>query len=219
MAEVKRAALLAGGMVLALAAGGMSPASAAESWAPAYDLEARCVRLQAYDGSGNSIGYVKRSSAGYNFTGSSTAAEPFRFEATQLGRYVIRDSTGAPVYQSVIGYDLAGAEYGSRADWTVTTTGARYRLVSTETGQQMGNFLGGLGAGSATMALTTTTGCSAIPDVATGVSGTAAPGVDRPAVRTGRCRRGAQGLRLARHARPRLDPRSTDRRHRRVQPE
>jgi microsomal dipeptidase-like Zn-dependent dipeptidase len=184
MAEVKRAALLAGSMVLALVAGGVSPASAAETWVPAYDLEGRCVSLQAFHGT-SAVGYVKRSSAGYNFTGTSSAAEPFRFEATQLGRYVIRDSTGAPVYQSVVGYDLAGAEYGSRADWTVSSSGGRYRLVSTETGQQMGSFLGGLGAGGATMVLATTTGCSAIPDIATGVSGTAAPGVDANGKLTG----------------------------------
>jgi microsomal dipeptidase-like Zn-dependent dipeptidase len=172
MAKVTRTALLATALIL----GGGTPAFAAETWTPAYDLEGLCATLRAYDGS-TSLGYVKRQTNGYGFTGASGQAEPFRFEATQLGRYVIRDSTGAPVYQSVIGWDMPGSSYGGRADWTVTSASGRHKLVSTETGQQMGSFAGSLGAGSATMVLTAASGCSTIPDIATGVSGTAAAGV------------------------------------------
>ncbi len=150
------------------------PAAAAEPWSPAYGLDNGCVRLQADDG-----GYLTRNTAGgYGFTRTAAQAEPFRFEATQLGRYTVRDSTGAYAYQSVIGFVLAGSSYGDRADWTVSGAGGRYKLVSTATGQQLGSILGSAGAGSATFAATTTTGCSATPDVGTQVSGTAAPGVD-----------------------------------------
>ncbi|GIF15177.1 membrane dipeptidase [Actinoplanes teichomyceticus] len=169
--------LLAGVLVLGLVGGLSAPAEAAATWTPAYDLEGACVTLQAFNGS-SSLGYVVKDTVGYGFTGTASKAEPFRFEATQLGRYTLRDHTGAPPYQSMLGWVWAGDAYGERSDWTVTSSAGRYRLVSTATGQQMGSYLGGLGAGSATMVLTPASGCAAIPDIATGVSGAPGPAVD-----------------------------------------
>ncbi|MFC7529517.1 hypothetical protein [Actinoplanes sp. GCM10030250] len=171
--------LAAGVLVLGLVGGLPAPAAMAASWTPANDLEGACVSLQVFDGS-TSRGYAKRDSVGYGFTGAVASAEPFRVEATQLGRYMLRDSTGKPPYQSMLGWVWAGDGYGDRADWTVSVADGRYRFVSTATGQQMGVYLGGLGAGNAnsTVALAPATGCAAIPDIATGVSGTPAAGVD-----------------------------------------
>ncbi|MEV6346998.1 hypothetical protein [Actinoplanes sp. NPDC051851] len=175
---MKPSKLVAGVLVLGLVGGLSAPAEAADTWTPAYDLEGSCVTLQAYNGS-TSLGYVFKDSVGYGFTSTASKAEPFRFEATQLGRYLLRDGDGAPPYQSTLGWVWAGDSYGDRADWTVSVNGSgQYRFVSTATGQQMGSYWGGLGAGSATMALTATTGCAAVPDIATGVSGTPAAGVD-----------------------------------------
>ncbi|BCY05237.1 hypothetical protein [Actinoplanes sp. L3-i22] len=172
-----RRKLLAGVLVLGLI-GLSAPARAAETWTPAYDLEGSCVTLQAFNGT-TSLGYVFKDSVGYGFSGTASKAEPFRFEATQLGRYLLRDHTGAPPYQSVVNWVWAGDSYGDRADWTVSSgSSGQYKLVSTATGQQMGSYLGGLGAGSATMKLTPATGCAAIPDIATGVTGTPSAGVD-----------------------------------------
>ncbi|MEU4559285.1 hypothetical protein AB0F72_12940 [Actinoplanes sp. NPDC023936] len=164
--------LAAGVLVLGLIGGLPAPAASAASWTPANDLEGACVTLQA------SNGYVFKDSVGYGYTSTAAKAEKFRFEATQLGRYAIRDSTGAPIYQSVVGWVWAGSEYGDRADWTATVSEGKYRFVSTATGQQMGVYLGGLGAGSSTYTLAAATGCAAIPDIATGVTGTPAAGVD-----------------------------------------
>ena len=168
---------LSAGLLTVVLLGYPPTPAAAASWAPAYGLEGACVTLQAFNGA-TSIGHVRRSGNGYGFAGQAAGAEPFRFEATQLGRYLLRDRTGAPPYQSVVGYVLAGAGYGDRADWTVSVEGGRHRLVSTATGQQMGVFLGGLGAGNATFAFTPATGCAAVPDISPGVSGTPATGVD-----------------------------------------
>ncbi|MDI6100541.1 hypothetical protein QLQ12_18180 [Actinoplanes sp. NEAU-A12] len=169
--------LVAGVLVLGLVGGLPAPAHGAASWTPAYDLEGACVTLQAFHGS-TSLGYVWKDSVGYGFKSSAASAEPFRVEATQLGRYMLRDGDGAPPYQTVMNWVWAGGDYGARADWTVTTDGSRHKFVNTSTGQQMGSYLGGLGTGGATFALAPATGCAAIPDIATGVSGTPAPGVD-----------------------------------------
>ncbi|MBU2667937.1 membrane dipeptidase [Actinoplanes bogorensis] len=171
--------LAAGLLALGITGGLAVPAAAAPAWTPANDLEGVCATLQVFDGT-TSRGYVRRDSVGYGFTGTAAGAEPFRFEASQLGRYLLRDSTGKPPYQSVLGWVWAGDAYGERADWTVSAADGRYRFVSTATGQQMGVYLGGLGAGNSasTIALTPAGGCAAIPDIATGVSGTPAPGVD-----------------------------------------
>ncbi|WP_229071883.1 hypothetical protein [Actinoplanes sp. DH11] len=164
--------LTAGVLVLGLVGGLPAPAAQAATWTPANDLEGACVTLQAPNG------YVFKDSVGYGYTGTAAKAEKFRFEATQLGRYAIRDSTGAPIYQSVLGWIWAGTEYGERSDWTVSASDGRYRLVATATGQQAGVHLGGFGAGNATFAFAPASGCAANPDIATGVSGTPAPGVD-----------------------------------------
>ncbi|GAA2694389.1 membrane dipeptidase [Actinoplanes palleronii] len=169
--------LLAGVLVLGLVGGLSAPAEAAATWTPANDLEGSCVTLQVFNGTA-SLGYVFKDSVGYGFTGTATKAEPFRFEATQLGRYQLRDHTGAPPYQSTVGWVWAGDKYGDRADWTVSSSEGKYKLVSTATGQQMGSYLGGLGAGSGTVAFAPATGCAAIPDITTGVSGTPNPAVD-----------------------------------------
>jgi len=154
-------------------------AAAAPITAAADALDGTCAALQVYDGS-RALGYVVRSSAGYGFTGSASAATPFRLEATQLSRYELFDASGAPAYQSVAGFILAGDAYGDRADYTVTVSGDKYRFTNTATGQIMGSFLWSLGAGgsSHTIALTSASGCYTPPDVDPGVSGTAAPGVD-----------------------------------------
>jgi microsomal dipeptidase-like Zn-dependent dipeptidase len=168
--------LVAGVLVLGLVGGLPTPARAA-SWTPAYDLEGACVSLQAFNGS-TSAGYVWKDSVGYGFKSAVASAEPFRLEATQLGRYLLRDQDGAPPYMSVANWVWAGSDYGSRADWTVTTDGSTYKFVNTDTGQQMGSYWGGLGAGSLTFKLAPASGCAAVPDIATGVSGTPASGVD-----------------------------------------
>jgi microsomal dipeptidase-like Zn-dependent dipeptidase len=164
--------IAAGVLVLGLVGGLPAPAAMAATWTSATDLEGACVTLQT------SNGYVFKDSVGYGYTSTASKAEKFRFEATQLGRYSIRDSTSAPIYQSVVGWIWAGADYGDRADWTATISEGKYKFTSTATGQQMGVYLGGLGAGSSTYTLAAASGCAAIPDIATGVTGTPAPGVD-----------------------------------------
>ncbi|MEV4277210.1 hypothetical protein [Actinoplanes xinjiangensis] len=169
--------LVAGVLVLGLVGGLPTPARGAANWTPAYDLEGACVTLQAFNGS-NSLGYVWKDSVGYGFKSAVASAEPFRLEATQLGRYVLRDQDGAPPYQSVANWVWAGSEYGARADWTITTDGTSFKFVNTATGQQAGSYLGGLGTGSATFKLAPASGCAAVPDIATGVTGTPSAGVD-----------------------------------------
>ena len=158
---------------------GMEVSAATMSNAATDALDGVCATFQVFDGP-RSLGYVSRSGAGYGFTSSATAAMPFRLEATQLSRYELFDSTGAPVYQSVVSFILAGGEYGDRADFTVDKAGERYRFTATATGQVMGSHLGRLAAGgsASSVALTAATGCYTPPDIATGVSGTAGPGVD-----------------------------------------
>ncbi|GIJ71768.1 hypothetical protein [Virgisporangium ochraceum] len=157
-----------------------APAASAAAVTAAPDaLDGACVALRVFDGS-NSVGYVVRDGDGYKFSGTASAATPIRLEATQLNRYELLDNRGQPLYQSVVGFILAGQSYGSRADYTVARSGDRYRFTATATGQAMGSFLWRLGSGgsSNSVELTTSSGCFTPPDIATGVSGTAAPGVD-----------------------------------------
>ncbi|GAA0814536.1 hypothetical protein [Spirilliplanes yamanashiensis] len=142
-------------------------------------LDGVCATLRVHDGD-RPVGYAVRGAGGYGFTASAPEATPFRLEATTLGRYQLVDPAGAPAYQSVVGFVLAGQAYGDRADFTVAASGARYRVTSTATGQVLGAHLGRLGAGGPahTVALTEAANCWTAPDVGTGMTGPAAPGVD-----------------------------------------
>ena len=146
---------------------------------PADSLDGVCATLQVYNGS-TSLGQVVRTSNGYSFSSTASAATPFRLEATQLGRYELFDSSGAPAYQSVIGWIMPGTTYGDRADWTFATSGSRYKVTATATGQTMGTYLGTLGAGgsTSTVALASASGCYSQPDISPGVEGTPTAGVD-----------------------------------------
>jgi microsomal dipeptidase-like Zn-dependent dipeptidase len=166
--------------VTAVAVSSTSQAAAATAITSASDaLDGVCASLQVYDGS-RSLGYVARNGAGYRFTGSASSATPFRLEATQLSRYQLLDSSGAPAYQSVVGAILAGDAYGDRADYTVSASGDRYRFTATATGQIMGSFAWALGAGGTahTVALASASGCFTPPDIDPAVTGTPASGVD-----------------------------------------
>ncbi|WP_158220346.1 hypothetical protein [Kineosporia sp. A_224] len=165
---------------LLVAAGGLPAAVAATAVTAAPDaLDGTCATLQVFSGS-SSQGYVVRNGNGYGFTSSAAGATPFRLEATQLSRYMLYDAGGAPAYMSVLNWVMPGTTYGDRADWTVAASGARYAVTATATGQRLGSYLWSLGAGggTSTVALAAAAGCFTPPDVATGVTGTAAPGVD-----------------------------------------
>jgi microsomal dipeptidase-like Zn-dependent dipeptidase len=151
-----------------------APARAAEPWSPAYGLDDACVTLAA------SNGHITKNSGGYGFSANPAAAERFRLDATALGRYTLRDAAGGYPYQSVLGFVLPGQTYGDRADWTATADGGGHvRFTSTATGQGLGVLLGRVGAGAAvSWTATPATGCTPVNDIGTGVTGTAAPGVD-----------------------------------------
>jgi microsomal dipeptidase-like Zn-dependent dipeptidase len=161
---------------------GVAPAAALAAATPADDLDGRCVTMQLLGGSTPADDYVGSAIIGYGVTSTLATAAPLRLEATALGRYMIVDHAGYELYLSVLGTVLAGDGWGDRADWTITSTGSgvdrRFTVRSTATGQQLGPWLGGLATGASEVALAPATGCTDLPDVATGVTGTPAPGVD-----------------------------------------
>lgn len=152
------------------------PVTAAQA-APvaATDLDGTCAVLRVGGGSSN---YVTRGSVGYGTRGSSSAAVPIRFEATDLGRYRLIDAKGSVLYLSVVGTVMPGSSYGDRADWTITRDGGAYRIAATLNGKAVGSLLGALVATSGTFTLEPASGCASAADVATGVRGTAQPAVN-----------------------------------------
>ncbi|KAJ3129588.1 hypothetical protein HK100_008520 [Physocladia obscura] len=137
-------------------------------------LAGKCAALEVFDGS-SVLGYVSRTSNGYNFVSALASASSFYLESTLLSRYQLIDSEGSQAYMSVINWVMPGSSYGDRADWTfAATSDGNYTVTSTLTGQYLGSFLGTLGAGSSTstVSLTLATGCYTPPDVPLAVTGT-----------------------------------------------
>ncbi|HJR39741.1 MAG TPA: hypothetical protein VJ819_15265, partial [Nocardioidaceae bacterium] len=143
-----------------------------------YAMAGGCYALQAPDDR-----WVLR--AGDGFTASAThigAAEPFHFQATDLGKYLlfgtehdfVARAPGGPL--GPLGPDkVESAEApGQEADWTVTDGGATYRFTLGSTGQELAVDRTGalvLATTGDRFALQRTEGCASWPEVEVNISG------------------------------------------------
>ncbi|GAA2655497.1 hypothetical protein [Paractinoplanes durhamensis] len=174
------AAALAITTLLALVIAPLS-AGAAGTETSAVDLDGGCyqLRVTTTGTTAGSANYIQKASVGYGTRGTSDTAEPISFEATQLGRYRLYDTTGGILYLSTLSYVWAGTSYGDRADWTIALGPAGYRMRSTLTGQLIGSVSGQLTTSDASFTLVPAAGCYQPYEAGTGlVSAATAPAVN-----------------------------------------
>ena len=114
--------------------------------------------------------------AGKNYNASASAisgAEPFHFQATDLGSYLLYGAGKTFVSETAQGAATAASEPSPAAEWSVDKTGSSFvfTLVSGDAGLSV-DPSGALVAGTAaTFALHTTTGCDVWPEVEVNVTG------------------------------------------------
>ncbi len=118
--------------------------------------------------------WVVRNGAGYRAAaGSSSTAEKFRFQATDLGTYLLWDSQRRFV-TATNGAAAGATKPASAAEWKASSFRNRGRFTfSSLTGKPLGvNSQGALSTSSQTSYyLTKASGCPKWPDVSVGVSG------------------------------------------------
>ena len=135
-----------------------------------YDLANHCYVLKS---AGN--GYVKRDGNGYSATAADAAsAEPFYMKPTALGRYLFHDHDSA-----ILTADRGTVRTASWAvegsDWTIDTTAPGQYTVTSRVGEQSlatdaaGKLV--LASAPSTFTFEPATGCTAYPEMGTGVVG------------------------------------------------
>jgi microsomal dipeptidase-like Zn-dependent dipeptidase len=120
--------------------------------------------------------YVARDSGGYATTAATAgAATPFYMKATDLGRYLLYGPDGKMLATSLLGTIAATGTPGPPADWRVQDVGGKLKLVSVETGKELGvNALGRLtqvAPSPARWGFAAAQGCASFPEIETNVTG------------------------------------------------
>lgn len=135
-----------------------------------YAMAGGCYALQAT----NTGKWVVQSGGTYRASAATAAAaEPFHFQATDLGSYLLYSKAKQFLGVTVLGAVGALPNPSSRTDWTVTKQGTAFSFSLPGVKTALGaDSAGGLGAGTASQfALRQVAGCAAWPEIEVGVSG------------------------------------------------
>ena len=135
-----------------------------------YAMAGGCYALQ----STSNGKWVTRAGSGYAATGANlAAAEPFHFQATDLGTYLLYGKPASFVSSSQQGSITAAAKPSADADWTVERTGTKFTFSLPAKKSALGVSPDSqLRGGSPTpFALKVTTGCEKWPEIDVNVTG------------------------------------------------
>ncbi len=146
---------------------GLAPARRASVPGDRYAMAGGCYALQAPDGR-----WVTRAGGGWAATAADrTAAEPFHFQATDLGAYLLLAKDESFVSVGLLGAVGRTPTASARTVWTVERTSGGFTFT------RDGATLGVDGRGTVTrtgatpFALRLTTGCASWPEITTNVEG------------------------------------------------
>ena len=140
-----------------------------------YAMAGGCYALQAPDGK-----WVTRSGSSYAASAGSIAdAEPFHFQATDLGKYLLFDSqshflsaSSNPLSPGI----TSPATADDHAIWVVRMTNERFTFQNGDGSVHSGNPLA-LTDKASRFALRLTTGCATWPEITTNISGRTFAGI------------------------------------------
>ena len=153
-----------------------SPAARATVPQDRYVMAGGCYALQ----SATTGKWVVRDGGGYGATGTSlTGALPFRFQATDLGTYLLYGPDKTFLGANLLGRPSAHSGPGTMADWTVTKTGSTFAFTLPAKKLSLGtSSTGALVNGTAApFNLRLTSQCAAWPEAAVNVTGNPFGGV------------------------------------------
>jgi hypothetical protein len=175
---------MAGAVALVLAAC-FSPAVAGADGPPSldrYEIVHGCYALRS-EQTGQYVketGNLLPAQPGYAANAATPAeGEPFRMQATDLGRYLFF-GTGADFLAASPPSNVApAAQPSDNADWTVNEDGNAFRIINEWIGMELavdgsGNLVtvaGGSGGAAGLFTLDTATGCAEYPEVEVNVNG------------------------------------------------
>lgn len=174
-------------LVLAACAAAASPAQA-QSADDRYSLVHGCFALRSVE-TGD---YVVKSGGGYAANApTAAAAEPFRMQATDLGRYLLYGAAEDFLGRTILNTVTSAANPSDNTDWTVSEAGDSFRIVNEFADRELvvGGLLSdqvlttaaeGAGGDAGLFDFEQATGCADYPEVDINVTGsmpaTNAPG-------------------------------------------
>jgi hypothetical protein len=121
--------------------------------------------------------YVVKDAAGYATTATSAgAATPFRMQATALGRYMLYGPDAKMPSTALLDGVAPTGTPGPAADWRVQDVSGRLKLISVQTGKELGvnavNRVVQVAPALARWSFVAAQGCAKFPEVDVNVSGT-----------------------------------------------
>jgi microsomal dipeptidase-like Zn-dependent dipeptidase len=184
-----RAPLLVGGLAAALAVAfatwlgvGSVPSASAQAEIDRYSIANGCYALRSQSNGA----WVIRDGAGYRaFADGLAGAEPFRMQATDLGRYLFYGPTKTFLTASGGSAVTAANQPSNPADWRVTADGGAFEIATT--GKQLaiagdGKLIAvpdGTAGAAGRFAFDATGGCGTYPEVQVNAAGKPSTGSPR----------------------------------------
>ncbi|MGH2923818.1 MAG: peptidase, partial [Solirubrobacterales bacterium] len=173
-------AALASVALILSASAGSARASDAGGHVPSaddrYSLANGCFVLRSLQ----TGGYAAKGAGGYVVTAAGAdAAEPFRMQATDLGRYLLYGSARDFLTRAGSGRAVAAGAPGNAADWTVEEDGGGFRIVNEFTGHDLvaaaagtlATVPAGNGGAAGLFGFEQASGCADYPEVEVNVDG------------------------------------------------
>lgn len=146
---------------------GPSPAARASAPGDRYAMAGGCYALQAPGGR-----WVRRVGDGWSATGARAAdGEPFHFQATDLGTYLLWDAGERFLEADGSGRVARQASATDRTVWTVRRTSRGFTFARGAQGLGVAQDGVVTAAGATPFRLRLVTGCATWPEIDTGVSG------------------------------------------------
>lgn len=161
-------------LALLPASAGAQASAAAPSDEDRYSLVHGCFALSSSSGA-----FIAKQGGGYVAAAGLAGAEPFRMQATTLGRYLFYGSGRDFLAVAPLGTITSAADPSNDADWTVNPAGERFTITNTFAGRDLavgaGGALAAVPAGTAGEAglfsFEAAEGCPEYPEIEINVKG------------------------------------------------
>ena len=104
-----------------------------------YDLAGGCFALR----SEQTGSYVAKAAGVYTANAAIGAAEPFRMQATDLGKYLFYGPAPDFMARNALNAVAPAATPSDDSDWTITEEGSAFRIVTETSGRALATGVGG----------------------------------------------------------------------------
>ena len=140
-----------------------------------YDLAGGCFALRS-EQTGN---YVAKAAGAYHANAALGAADPFRMQATDLGKYLFYGPAPDFMARNALNAVAPAATPSDDSDWTISEEGSAFRIITETSGRALATGVGGnlettdadAGGPAGLFTFDSVSGCADYPEIEVNVDG------------------------------------------------